>query len=240
MTSDSTIRLYLREIAAYPLLNADDEIGLAERIALGCEEARALLINSNLRMVVKLAKGYHVPTMDLMDLISEGNIGLMKAVERFDPTRGVYFYTVAALWIHEAIRKAITKKGWFIRLPQHAVVEMRKRNAANEEQPSGAFLPVQSIDSALRDFLPADEEEDIKPEMFEAARKTMKNLDPRERKILSMRFGFGGKQPKTLRQAGKAIGLSHEMVRKIEIGAMRKMREATQNVSFRSLVWDGP
>lgn len=117
MTASPAIRTYLREIAVYPLLTADDEVALAERIACGCERARELLIQSNLRLVVKLAGGYSIPTLDPLDLINEGNIGLMKAVERFDPKKGCRFSTCAAPIIHEAIKFAITNQGKTIRLP---------------------------------------------------------------------------------------------------------------------------
>lgn len=81
VTSTPAIRIYLREISATPLLTADDEVALARRIEAGCMSARELLIKSNLRLVATIAKGYNIPTMPFLDLVSEGNIGLMKAVE---------------------------------------------------------------------------------------------------------------------------------------------------------------
>lgn len=126
MESTPAIRIYLREISGTPLLTADDEVALAQRIELGCMEARELLIKSNLRLVANIAKRYNIPTLPFLDLVNEGNIGLMKAVERFDWRRGWRFSTAATPWIHEAIKKAITDQGKIIRVPSSMSKKMRR------------------------------------------------------------------------------------------------------------------
>lgn len=129
MDSTPAIRIYLREISATPLLTADDEVALAQRIEAGCMDARELLIRSNLRLVANIAKGYNIPTLPFLDLVSEGNIGLMKAVERFDWRKGWRFSTAATPWIEDAIKKAITDKGKLIRVPSSASKRMRREGA---------------------------------------------------------------------------------------------------------------
>ncbi len=121
--SDASIRHYLREIGQYPLLSREEEVALARRIQNGDSEARATMINANLRLVVKIASDFGGLGIDLADLISEGNIGLMTAAERFDPDRGAKFSTYAALWIKQKIRRALSNHARTIRLPIHVVAE---------------------------------------------------------------------------------------------------------------------
>jgi len=117
--SDTGIKIYLREIGQIPLLTPDQEIELAAKIKKGDREARALMIRSNLRLVVKIAHDYANLGLPLLDLISEGNIGLMKAVERFDPAKGGKLSTYAAWWIRQSIKRALSNQGRTIRLPVH-------------------------------------------------------------------------------------------------------------------------
>jgi len=105
--SDTGIKIYLREIGQIPLLTPQQEIELAAKIKRGDKEARALMIRSNLRLVVKIAHDYANLGLPLLDLISEGNIGLMKAVERFDPAKGGKLSTYAAWWIKQSIKRAL-------------------------------------------------------------------------------------------------------------------------------------
>src|SRR5271168_4343681 len=124
--SDTSIKLYLREIMRVPLLTPQDEITLAARIKKGDGEARALMIKANLRLVVKIAHDYANLGLPLLDLISEGNIGLMKAVERFDPSKGGKLSTYAAWWIKQSIKRALANQSKTIRLPVHLVDKISK------------------------------------------------------------------------------------------------------------------
>jgi RNA polymerase primary sigma factor len=123
---DSAIRLYLREIGKTPLLTIEEEVELAERIKRGDEEARNHMIKANLRLVVKIAHDYDWLGLPLLDLINEGNIGLMKAVERFDPNKGGKVSTYAAWWIKQSIKRALANQGKTIRLPVHLVDKISK------------------------------------------------------------------------------------------------------------------
>src|SRR5260370_20722010 len=126
--SDPGIRIYLREIGQVQLLTPEEEIDLAARIKKGDREARTLMIKANLRLVVKIAHDYANLGLPILDLVSEGNIGLMKAVERFDPAKGGKLSTYAAWWIKQSIKRALANQSKTIRLPVHLVVKISKMN----------------------------------------------------------------------------------------------------------------
>lgn len=129
--------LYLREIGQTNLLTPQEEIDLAGRIQAGDEGAREQMIKANLRLVVKIAREYEEYGVPLLDLINEGNIGLMKAVERFDPMKGAKLSTYAAWWIKQAIRRALSNQSKTIRLPVHVgdkLLHMRRASARLEEE----------------------------------------------------------------------------------------------------------
>ncbi|MCS7091346.1 MAG: sigma-70 family RNA polymerase sigma factor [Verrucomicrobiota bacterium] len=133
--SDTAFRLYLREIGQVKLLTPEEEIELAARIKAGDKKAREHMIKANLRLVVKIARDYEGLGLPLLDLISEGNIGLMKAVERFDPKKGGKLSTYAAWWIKQAIKRALANQAKTIRLPVHLVDKIaRMRRVAMELQ----------------------------------------------------------------------------------------------------------
>lgn len=124
--TDRSLEIYMRDIGVVKLLTPEEEMALAIRAHDGDEEARDLLIRSNLRLVVKLAHEYTAYGMPLADLISEGNIGLMKAVEKFDPTRGCRLSTYSALWIKQSMRRALANQGKTIRVPCHLMEKVSK------------------------------------------------------------------------------------------------------------------
>src|SRR5271154_6211004 len=135
--SENGIKIYLREIGQIALLTPKDEIRLAGRIKKSDKQARAEMIKANLRLVVKIAHDYSNFGLPLLDLISEGNIGLMKAVGRFDPTKGGKLSTYAAWWIKQSIKRALANQSKTIRLPVHLVDKisrMRKTTAALQEE----------------------------------------------------------------------------------------------------------
>ncbi|MDP3848955.1 MAG: RNA polymerase sigma factor RpoD/SigA [Luteolibacter sp.] len=119
--SDSGMKFYLREISRTPLLTIEEETALAERIKLGDQEARDHMIRANLRLVVKIAGDYAGYGVSMSDLVSEGNIGLMKAVDRFDPEKGGKLSTYGSWWIKQSIKRALTNQSKTVRLPVHMV-----------------------------------------------------------------------------------------------------------------------
>jgi RNA polymerase primary sigma factor len=124
--SDTGIKIYLRDIGRVRLLTPQEEIDLAARIKKGDREARALMIKANLRLVVKIAHDYVNLGLPMLDLVSEGNIGLMKAVERFDPAKGGKLSTYAAWWIKQSIKRALANQSKTIRLPVHLIDKISK------------------------------------------------------------------------------------------------------------------
>ena len=132
---DSAIKLYLREIGQVKLLTPQEEIQLAARIKKGDKKAREQMIKANLRLVVKIARDYEGIGLPLLDLISEGNIGLMKAVERFDPAKGGKLSTYGSWWIKQSIKRALANQSKTIRLPVHLVDKIsRMRRTAMKLQ----------------------------------------------------------------------------------------------------------
>jgi len=124
--ADDSVRLYLREIGKIPLLNAEQELALAQRVVAGDKLAKDQMAEANMRLVVSIAKRYVGRGLDLLDLIQEGNTGLLRAVEKFDPDKGFKFSTYATWWIRQAITRAIADQARTIRIPVHMVETINK------------------------------------------------------------------------------------------------------------------
>ena len=160
---DDPVRMYLKEIGKVPLLSPDEEIELAKKIELGDEEAKKKLAESNLRLVVSIAKRYAGRGMQLLDLIQEGNLGLIKAVEKFDYQKGYKFSTYATWWIRQAITRAIADQARTIRIPVHMVetinrlvrtqrqlVQKLGREATPEELAKELDMPVDRVRDIMK------------------------------------------------------------------------------------------
>ena len=124
--SDDSVRLYLREIGKIPLLNSEEELALAHRVVAGEKKAKDKMAEANMRLVVSIAKRYSGRGLDFLDLIQEGNTGLLRAVEKFDPDKGFKFSTYATWWIRQAITRAIADQARTIRIPVHMVETINK------------------------------------------------------------------------------------------------------------------
>jgi len=124
--SDDSVRLYLREIGKIPLLTAEEEFNLAQRVVKGDKKAKDKMAEANMRLVVSIAKRYSGRGLDFLDLIQEGNTGLLRAVEKFDPDKGFKFSTYATWWIRQAITRAIADQARTIRIPVHMVETINK------------------------------------------------------------------------------------------------------------------
>ena len=160
---EDPVRMYLKEIGKVPLLSPDEEIELAKKIELGDEEAKKKLAESNLRLVVSIAKRYAGRGMQLLDLIQEGNLGLIKAVEKFDYRKGYKFSTYATWWIRQAITRAIADQARTIRIPVHMVetinrlvrtqrrlVQKLGREATPEELAKELDMPVERVREIMK------------------------------------------------------------------------------------------
>jgi len=227
---DEPIKMYLREIGQVPLLTHDEEIEYAKRAYEGDEEASKKLIESNLRLVVSIAKKHTNRGLKLLDLIQEGNIGLMKAVEKFEYTKGYKFSTYATWWIRQAITRAIADQGRTIRIPVHMIETINKI-----KKESRIYLhPVGSEeDSELGDFV--EDQKTTSP--YEATNRAilreeldavLKTLSPREEKVLRYRYGLDDSSPKTLEEVGKIFNVTRERIRQIEVKALRKLRHPSR------------
>lgn len=124
--SDDSVRLYLREIGKIPLLSSEEELALAQKVVAGDKKAKDKMAEANMRLVVSIAKRYSGRGLDFLDLIQEGNTGLLRAVEKFDPDKGFKFSTYATWWIRQAITRAIADQARTIRIPVHMVETINK------------------------------------------------------------------------------------------------------------------
>lgn len=161
--ADDSVRLYLREIGKIPLLTPEEEADLAQRIVKGDKKAKDKMVESNMRLVVSIAKRYGGRGLDFLDLIQEGNTGLLRAVEKFDPDKGFKFSTYATWWVRQAITRAIADQARTIRIPVHMVETINKvlrttrkltaelnREPTNEEIAKELDMEPEKIDYVMR------------------------------------------------------------------------------------------
>ncbi|HZP55285.1 MAG TPA: RNA polymerase sigma factor RpoD [Candidatus Saccharimonadales bacterium] len=161
--SDDSVRLYLREIGKIPLLTPEEELALAKRVKSGEKKAKDQMAEANMRLVVSIAKRYVGRGLDLLDLIQEGNTGLLRAVEKFDPDRGFKFSTYATWWIRQAITRAIADQARTIRIPVHMVETINKllrtqrrltqelnREPTNEEIATAMEMDVDKVEHIMK------------------------------------------------------------------------------------------
>ena len=161
--ADDSVRLYLREIGKIPLLTPEEEADLAQRIVKGDKKAKDKMVESNMRLVVSIAKRYGGRGLDFLDLIQEGNTGLLRAVEKFDPAKGFKFSTYATWWVRQAITRAIADQARTIRIPVHMVETINKvlrttrkltaelnREPTNEEIAKALDMEPEKIDYVMR------------------------------------------------------------------------------------------
>ena len=264
---DDSIQMYLREIGKVSLLKGSEEVELAKRIGKGDVAARKKLAEANLRLVVSIAKKYMGRNLGLLDLIQEGNLGLFRAVEKFDWTRGYKFSTYATWWIRQAITRALADQSRTIRIPVHMVETLNKyaqaarslvqelgREPTAEEIAAEMGIEVAKVhqlqkisqetvsidtavgdegdeeDSRLGDFI-VDEQTTMPADsagrqlLAEYVSEVLQDLDPREQKILRMRFGIEDGVTHTLEEVGKEFGVTRERIRQIEAKALERIKE---------------
>jgi len=161
--ADDSVRLYLREIGKIPLLSSEEELALAQRVVAGEKRAKDQMAEANMRLVVSIAKRYVGRGLDLLDLIQEGNTGLLRAVEKFDPDKGFKFSTYATWWIRQAITRAIADQARTIRIPVHMVETINKllrtqrrltqelnREPTNEEIAKEMDIEVEKVEHIMK------------------------------------------------------------------------------------------
>ncbi|MFA6536982.1 MAG: sigma-70 family RNA polymerase sigma factor [Patescibacteria group bacterium] len=263
--SADSIQMYLREIGKIPLLHGEEELSLAKRNEKGDIEAKKKLIESNLRLVVSIAKRFVGKSLSLLDLIQEGNIGLFRAVEKFEYRKGYKFSTYATWWIRQAITRALADQSRTIRIPVHMVETINKfhqverrliqdlgREPLPEEIAAEMEEDVEKVkyimkisqetisletsvgdddeDSTLEDFI--EDVKNVSPDRSAALSllkdyvlKVIRELSPREQKILEMRFGLADGVSHTLEEVGQEFDVTRERIRQIEAKALEKVQQ---------------
>jgi RNA polymerase primary sigma factor len=273
--SEDAFQSYLRDIRGLGLLTHAEEVDLAQRAAAGDELARRTLIQSNLRLVIAIARRYTSTGVPLIDLIQEGNLGLMRAAEKFDYRRGCHFGTYATWWIRQAVSRAAGEQSRLIHLPEHVATRLRKvrRIAAqlsqengldplpeqiaeacnmdvNEvvdllgiiEQPVSLDAPVDdearySLADTLEDSAaPAPAETASQHLLGEELHRALALLTPRERSVITLRYGIGDGRSRTLLEVGKELGISRERVRQLEVVAIMKLRGISNSAALKECV----
>ena len=228
MNEKNCFGLFMDEIASIPLLSRDEEVALAQKARMGDKKARDTLVNANLRFVVTIAKKYQVPGWDIEDLVNEGCIGFMTAIDHFDISNGCRLITYAAWWIRQSIGRAIIEKGRTIRLPQNKAKELGGRyNVLSLETPveSQDSDSSRTIGDNVADMWSRSPEvEAICNILKEAVTKALGSLSIRDAEILRMRYGFNSREPMTLEEIGDRWNLSKERIRQIEDKALRKLK----------------
>jgi len=268
MSTDS-LTLFMNAAGRYKLLTAADEVTLAKRIERGANAAKELMINSNLRLVVSIAKRYQGHELPLGDLIQEGVIGLNRAVEKFDWRRGYKFSTYATWWIRQACQRAVANQSATIRVPVHINERRVKlsrvanelqtklgRDATREELAEAAGFSLRHVEEALdaasapvslnqsvgsnddgelRDLFGDPTVTDPSEDAADALRRqsvqnALADLPDRQRRIVELRYGFGGGETASLEAIGAELGLTRERVRQLEREALDRLHRRLDGV----------
>jgi RNA polymerase primary sigma factor len=273
---DDALQAYLRALSRLPRLSVEEERELGRRIRAVDAEALRRLVEGNLRFVVSYAKRYRGLGVPFLDLIHEGNLGLMEAARRFDPDRNVKFITYAVWWVRQAIMHALSGQVRAFSLPQKLsgvaarfgrevaeLTEQLERTPTTSEIAAGlaiseadvdALRRIGSSDVSLSDHIGAGEADSpelgdmieqvsvppidealIHEAAVERVRDALRELDDKEREVVTLRFGLDRDgEPRTLQEVGDALGLSRERIRQIESHAKEKLRRSKRAGELRS------
>lgn len=212
----TSLGTYLNEIEKISLLTEDEEYQLAVKAKNGDMVARNKLVEANSRFVVSIAKKYQGNGLELEDLISEGNIGLLIAVDKFEPEKGYKFISYAVWWIRQSIMKAINDKSRAVRIPANKIkdAELYEIDVCSLDTPVG-----EEEDSSFGDFIQSDlniEEGVMDKALTESINNILSQFSERERDVIIKRYGLNDQKALSLKEVGDLYGLTKERIRQIE------------------------
>jgi RNA polymerase primary sigma factor len=237
----NSVQIYLKQIEKIPVLSRREELLCARKAAKGDKNEKEKLIVSNLRFVVSIAVKYQNLGLPLMDLINEGNMGLIRAVEKFDVEKGYKFISYARWWIRHFILKAIFEQSTSIKLPLKYATQLSKREEVSDTELVAKlkqiYRPV-SLDQKLSednnsdtilDLVDSDNYEQpdkivLENNLKDIINEVLEKLKPIERDVISRHFGLDGKRPLTLKEIGEKYNLTKERIRQIEHTALDKLK----------------
>jgi RNA polymerase primary sigma factor len=227
----STLSAYLRGIAKLQRLTAEEERSLGARIQETQDEAAVRqLVEANLRFVVSYAKRYRGLGVSFLDLIHEGNLGLMEAARRFDPSRNVKFITYAVWWIREAMMHALADQTRAFSFPPKLFATLHNAHddvSLNDPVGAAGDGSRELIDLIAQDNVPI-EQELIDQDALHDLADALQELSGKEREVMELRFGLEDDEPRTLQEIGDRLHLSRERVRQIESRAKDKLRRSAK------------
>ena len=263
--SSETLKKYLQEISRLDRITPEEEKVLGDLIQNGDKAALQKMVEANLRFVVSFAKKYRGCGLSFLDLINEGNIGLIEAAKRFNPKKNVKFITYAVWWVRQAIVHALSDHSGAFRLPQKQAnllyrigktisqltlelerhptaeeiarkLEIQVEEVTNLLQVADENVSLSTVIDEEHDFhlseklkqtqIPSADEELYKSSLKSHLAACLDELDPKEEKVLRLRFGLGEEEPKTLKEIGEMMGLSRERIRQIEAQALEKLNRS--------------
>jgi RNA polymerase primary sigma factor len=247
-SDDNLLSLYLKDINKVPLVSRAEEEKLARAAAKGSVTAKEKLVRANLRFVVNVAKRYQHRGLPLEDLISEGNIGLLHAIERFDVEKGYHFISYAVWWIRQAILNAINEKSRMIRLPLNRAAELARHEEGVRSTTQGTAAAVGMLYNVAREPLsldapvgaddeaspfgdtvedrsrPTQDEQIVESALRDDIQAVLGTLAHKEAEIIQARFGLNGRKALSLRELGARYRLTKERIRQIEKRALRQLQ----------------
>lgn len=272
-----TLKSYLRDVRKLSLFSPGEEFIVAKGIEDGNEASKQRMVEANLRLVVKIAKAYANRGLPLSDLIEEGNIGLIKAAEKFQLSKNCKFSTYATWWIRQAIERALMNQPRVIRLPVHIVENINKLNKSLKKlrQKDGKEPSIEEVSEDMefparyvKDLMilvektssleaplggsdehflldTIEDKDSESPDMLlnkervaNKVKDCLECLSAAEKKVLTLRYGFGGEDSMTLESIGKIFKLSRERIRQIEVTALTKIRSlmGESDITFHDMI----
>ena len=230
MTEDSALNRYLDEIGGKELLTEAQERELSARILAGDGRALSELVEANLRFVVSIARQYKGKGVDMDDLVSEGNIGLMKAAAKFDATKGVRFVNYAVVYVRQQIEKSLEQSGLF-KVPKDVrndIVAHRQSHPVSVDAPLGHRANMSLLSVLVNSDSPLADARVHSEAVEDAVEFALGSLDERERRVVDAFFGIS-QEHETMAEIAENMGLKRERVRQIRDKAVRKLRKVYKN-----------